>query len=395
MTLMTFNHSTALLRSYYISQKQIHKQIQSGMGNNSSSDLPNPATDLRGRFSQRSIKLLVCADCGTNLKEENRLQHEESCQKWKSPCPRGCDVSIPRCGLAAHLEECPEEEAACPHIQALGCSKTCPERLRRKDIDSHLADPSTVSAVMRHIASQHKRQKGDAGVESSSVPVMAPPEVKRKRSTEGLAIDDDDDDDHNNLDDHIDDDIDDDDDDDDDVENDDVDDVDDDHLSLRGKEYFSSWRLEPCMQSREILLQQLKQRKAVEGEKWTTYHIAYEFHGQTLMHQKGYFCLNSTSYELDEGIKVCITLEHSEEGTEIDFVLCISGFEGKAEYTIAAFRFGLGAPKHKSGTDIFGKENGMNCSHVVCSIKDDELVSGGWLVANSTLPVLATLHLRR
>eukprot|EP00743_Colponemidia_sp_Colp-15_P009138 GILK01009970.1.p1 GENE.GILK01009970.1~~GILK01009970.1.p1 ORF type:complete len:1047 (+),score=116.75 GILK01009970.1:38-3142(+) len=84
-------------------------------------------TMAMNEFDQHQLTCDVCRVpcdyCGVQIERQTMAEHfEHSCPQIQIPCPnqdsvtgKQCDVSVPRCQLDAHREECDYRTAVCPH----------------------------------------------------------------------------------------------------------------------------------------------------------------------------------------------------------------------------------------------------------------------------------------
>eukprot|EP00742_Colponemidia_sp_Colp-10_P013792 GILJ01015609.1.p1 GENE.GILJ01015609.1~~GILJ01015609.1.p1 ORF type:complete len:1033 (+),score=99.80 GILJ01015609.1:1-3099(+) len=87
------------------------------------------ATMAMNEFDQHQLTCDVCRVpcdyCGVQIERQTMAEHfEHSCPQIQIPCPnqdsvtrKQCDVSVPRCQLDAHREECDYRTAGCPHLE--------------------------------------------------------------------------------------------------------------------------------------------------------------------------------------------------------------------------------------------------------------------------------------
>ena len=313
----------------------------------------------KNSFVKKTI--LVCSACDEEVTADDKSTHANSCQQWRLACPHLCGAIIRRNNISLHLLECPLERVECPNRESLGCTTACKGRLRRKDVDAHLADPRTVSAIVGHLTKLINRaseQGEDFNQNSTARAAIEALGMKRKRPEQDGAEDE------KIL-----------------------------VSEVIGNEFVTSWKQNNCPDSQAILEEQLNQRKVVEGEAWTTYHIAYEFDSKAMI-SKNRFAIASPAFDIRDGVEAQIqadrNMEETGPDTGINFYIGIEGFCGKVDYTITVFRFGRGAPKQK--TEKMIRVDGDLCYGLPFFDMDD-LAHGGWLVTGRKLPILVTLHL--
>ena len=59
----------------------------------------------------------------------------------------GCESVVRHNQILQHRSECLFEEVACP-LFVTGCGRSCTGRLLRRDVETHLSDPSVFSAAL-------------------------------------------------------------------------------------------------------------------------------------------------------------------------------------------------------------------------------------------------------
>ena len=140
-----------------------------------------------------------------------------------------------------------------------------------------------------------------------------------------------------------------------------------------------------------MLSEQLREEKVVEGEMWSTHHMAHEFCSADFADGDATFEIDSPMMDLSEGVQGSLRFARSESGESVDAWVVLFGFRGSAEFTTTAFRFGRGGPRQLSRTGTWKDDD--DCG-VGLSLTQAELADEGWLTPDNKIRLLLTLHLR-
>ena len=158
----------------------------------------------------------------------------------------------------------------------------------------------------------------------------------------------------------------------------------------------AQWSSPPCAYSRVVLSEQLREEKVVEGEEWSTHHMAHEFCSTDFADGDATFEIVSPMVDLCEGVQDRLHVERAASGGSVEAYVQIFGFRGEVELTATAFRFGRGAPKQHSSTltwcELLAEEseNFWTCG---IDLKQTQLAVEGWLTPDNKIRYLLTLHL--
>lgn len=89
--------------------------------------------------NQCPLRKYACELCGLESNHQFVTgPHQLECPKLSVQCPNGCNVSVPRTDMPAHLDKCQRQSVHCP-FQHVGCTHEFP----RSELELHLQDHVT------------------------------------------------------------------------------------------------------------------------------------------------------------------------------------------------------------------------------------------------------------
>ena len=155
------------------------------------------------------------------------------------------------------------------------------------------------------------------------------------------------------------------------------------------------WSSPPCAFSRAPLAEQLRQRKVVEGERWTTHNIAHEFQSPDFVNRNKTFNFASPFIPLGAGANGRIVVGRDEAGNDFRCYLHLTGFRSTLECIFTVFRFGRGCVEQVVGDRRRLNVDTMWGPRYFLFLTHERLVSEGWLTEDHKIRLLLTLHLKQ